>query len=64
MLQQKFYQKIDLPFTEAQNTGCSELHCIFACLATFHGLKVSVLGTQSPKQVQQKGLQIGFPVST
>ena len=29
--------------------ACSELRCIWSYLAFFHGLKVSVLGTQSPK---------------
>ena len=36
--------------------GCSALHCIQSDLAICR-LKVGILGTQSPKYVQVKGLQ-------
>ena len=40
---------------------CSELGCICSYLASFHRLKVSILGTQSPKYLQVKELQTGSP---
>ena len=37
---------------------CSELRCICSCLATFHGLKVSILGTQSQNDYESKDYKL------
>ena len=51
------YQTIECP----EINHCSELGCICSYLASFHRLKVSILGTQSPKYLQVKELQTGSP---
>ena len=48
------------PESGIQITSCSELRCIRSYLAIFYGLKSSILGTQSPKHLREKGITNWF----